>query len=492
MGKRWDLAVRYFVRFWRRKRRELRRWLERTNTLVHLSILLIVPILIALVTLLSNAVGVFSFLVYPPLVSGAYTLFADPEGKYASPVKFVGGLTVGALCGWVAIELTARLLYATPAGQLNPVAAGMTVFMTGLAVWVLGVEEPAAFSMALLTLFVRAQVDALGLFVLGAAVSSAIVAGTFAAWRRYIYEQRAQYLYETTDADDQVLVPMVGPDPAATAMLAARLAGAHRAGKVVLLEMVDEEPMARAERALLQSHGETSLVKSGPNQPDEPLVADGAEPLDEIGVRDDLDASVADIERHATAIETEVGVPCQVVVATAGPSPADMVLDTAREANCDLIASPYETEKDWSRELLRGDIDTIIHRSFEGQTRWRRILVPVNRANDVAHSMIDFATRLSAETGEVSVASFVTSGRERRRAEDVLADLVETFSGSIETRISRSDLEAFLTDHGGEYDLIIIGASQDRSTASRFVSPPTFENIDTAEIDADIAIVDRH
>jgi hypothetical protein len=42
----------------------------------------------------------------------------------------------------------------------------------------------------------------------------------------------------------------------------------------------------------------------------------------------------------------------------------------------------------------------------------------------------------------------------------------------------------------GSYDLVIIGASRDRSVASRFVSPPTFERI--GDLDADVAILDRN
>jgi hypothetical protein len=105
--------------------------------------------------------------------------------------------------------------------------------------------------------------------------------------------------------------------------------------------------------------------------------------------------------------------------------------------------------------------------------------------------MLDFATRLASRTGEVSVGTCVASDRERRRGEEMLADLVETFEGNIETRVSRRQIERFLADHAAEYDLVIIGASQDRSAASRFISPPTFERIDGDELGTDVAIVDR-
>jgi len=494
MQDSWRSLLRRVRRVEQREVRDLRRWLERTNTLVHLSVLVLVPVLMALVTTLSNAVGALSFLVYPPLASGAYTLFADPEGRYASPLRFVAGLTTGAACGWVGVE-AATVLYTTPPGQIHAAGAALTIFLTGLATWVLGVEEPSAFSMALVTLFVRARVDNPEFFVLSAAVSSAIVAVAFVAWRRWIYEQRARYLYETTSGDDHVLVPMRGPHAGATAMLGARLAAAHRAGKVVLLDIVEEEWLARAERSLLEAHGGTDLVRTGPSLEGERIGDDTLDP-DELDAHELVSEAVYDLERRASDIETQVGVPCQVVVATAGPAPAETVLRTARQANCDLVVTPYEADGNsvsgFVGSLFRGGRDVLVHRSHERDTRWERILVPVRGDSGVAHSMIDFATRLAGDSGEVSVGTCVGTERERRRAEETLADLVEPFGGDIETRVSQSSVEEFLARHGHGYDLVIIGASQDRSAASRFVSPPTFERIDSDEIGTDVAIVDRH
>lgn len=59
--------------------RSLRRQLETTRTVIHVSILLVLPVLIAWVTALSNAIGALSFLLFPPLAAGSYTLFAIPE-----------------------------------------------------------------------------------------------------------------------------------------------------------------------------------------------------------------------------------------------------------------------------------------------------------------------------------------------------------------------------------------------------------------------------
>jgi len=89
----------------------------------------------------------------------------------------------------------------------------------------------------------------------------------------------------------------------------------------------------------------------------------------------------------------------------------------------------------------------------------------------------------------VSLCTCIDSEVQRRPAEDRLANLAETATGSVETRVARADIEAFLDANADAYDLVIIGSSRDRSAASRFVSPPTFERIQ--EIDTDVAVVDR-
>ncbi|MFC7132612.1 MULTISPECIES: HPP family protein [Salinibaculum] len=496
MRERWNTLLRRMRRFERREVRELRRWLEQTSNLVHLSILLIVPLVIGLVTALANALGVLSFLLYPPLASGAYTLFANPEGKYASPLRFVGGLTAGAVCGLLAVEFATRVFYTPQAGEIHAIGAALSIFLTGAVTWALDVEEPAAFSTALLTLFVYSQIDNPEFYVLSIAVSSGMVAVAFDGWRRLVYEQRAQYLYESTSGDDHVLVPMRGETARETAMLGARLAGAHRAGKVVLLDIVDDERVARAERSLLREHGNTQLVGSG-EPSGEQLDSIGRDALDSLGGNEAVSESATALEEQANAIETQVGVPCEVVVAVDGDSsPARTVVRTAHEANCDLIATPYETHHGTVTSYIRGlfgsDIDVIAHRSTGGRTHWRRVLVPVRGASATAHSMVDFATRLAGKTGQVSVGTCIATNRERRGAEEKLANLVETFEGNIETRVSQTRIEKFLAQHGREYDLVFLGASRDRSAASRFISPPTFERIDSDEIGTDVVIVDRN
>ncbi len=479
-------------RFERQELRALRRWLEDTRNLVRLSALLAVTVVVGLVTYLSNRLVGLSFLLYPPLASGAYTLFADPEGRYASPLRFVGGLTAGALCGWLAIATVQTVDGIVAPGDVSVAGAALAVLFTGAVTWLAQIEEPAAFSTALLTLFVEGRVESLHLYVLSVAAGSALVAGAFALWRTSFYERRAEYLYESTMGDDHVLVPMRGATADATAMLGARLAAAHDAGKVVLLDIVEEAWMADAERSLLAEHGTTRLAtgsQAGTAQDREAATRDRPDEADDAGIS----KSVAELERQAQAIETQVGVPCQVIVATGGTSPASTVRQSATQANCDLIAVPYESRHGsvtpFIQGLFRGNVDVLVHRSVDGRTDWRRVMVPVRKPGDVAHSMIDFALRLARQTGRVSVAHCIDSEDRRRAADAMLENLVETFEGPLETRVSGASIETFLAGNAPGYDLVIIGASQDRSMASRLIAPPTFERLE--HLECDVAIVDR-
>ncbi|MFC7176089.1 hypothetical protein [Halosegnis marinus] len=60
----------------------------------------------------------------------------------------------------------------------------------------------------------------------------------------------------------------------------------------------------------------------------------------------------------------------------------------------------------------------------------------------------------------------------------------------METRVSRLEIEPFLERAAPHFDLVFMGASRDRSAASRLLSPPTFERLD--DLDADVAVVDRN
>ncbi|WP_276272755.1 HPP family protein [Haloarcula litorea] len=460
----------------RRELREFRRWAETTDHLVHLSMLVFVPLLIGLVTALANAVETLTFLLFPPLASGTYTLFVDPRGKYSEPVRFVAGLTIGAMCGLGALRISQWLLWSPPGQfQVAAAAAALAVFATGVVTWPLNIEEPSAYSTALLTMLVEPSTQVP--YLLSIFCASGLVAVVFVVWRDRFYDRRATVLYESTTGDDHVLVPMRGEVPGRTAMLAARLAGAHEAGKVVLLDVVDDAEVAERERALLAG-------PRGNRQVTQAEFDDVSETLRE---------QVTRLEQRAARVETQVGVPCQVVVASGDEADATATLRAAEAANCDLVVAPYESRHGaltpYLRQLFRGDVDVLVHRSGGERTRWKRVLVPVRRASDVAHNMVDFATRLAAETGQVAVATCIGERADRRRAESMLADLVEPFEGPIETRVARTDIQSFLGEASPQYDLVVIGASQDRSAASRLVSPPTFERLERVE--TDVAIVDR-
>jgi nucleotide-binding universal stress UspA family protein len=460
----------------RRELSEFRRWLENTNNLLHLSILLFVPLIIGLVTFLTGRIGTLSYLLFPPLASGTYTLFSDPEGRYADPVRFVGGLTVGAVCGLVSLWFTV-LAYGEPqTATPHPESAALAVFLTGAVTWAVDVEAPSAFSTGLLALVSNpatavSQVESALAYVVNIFLASVIVAGAFVVWREQFYERRAQYLYETVHGDDHVLVPMRGDDAPRTALFGARLAAAHDAGKVVLLGIVSEAP-------------ETAI------DPEEADIAT-SESADAAQLTGEADEAVAELESCAADIRTNVGVPCEVVVAAGDPVPT--TVQAAQNANCDLVVTPYEEDRgllsEYVRGVFRSPLDAVAFRSVGDTRRWKRILVLVSRPGDTAHAMIDFATRLAGRNGVVSVTTCISNEVERRTAETRLANFAETADGPIETRVSRSDVQSFISANAGSYDLLVLGSSRERSAASRFVSPPTFERI--RNVECDVAVFDR-
>jgi len=521
---RYDRVARWLRRTRRRASRTVHRRLEETRTIVHVSILVFVPLLVALLTYLSNRIDQLSFFLFPPLAAGTYALFANPESEYASPLRFVAGLTAGAVCAAVAMQVAVRVVYPDlppTAIEVDAPGAAFAVFLTGAVTWALDVEEAAAFSTALLGLLVDPgrQVS----FVLSVVLSASVVAGIFAVWRDLFYEQRARYLYQSIRGDDRVLVPVRGDAPAATAMLGARLAAAHDAGKVVLLDIVDEAPAEEDDgaeeladattaptvdaspRADVGAGSETgaetgveagrkgNAEKEGAGDPGAAAAEAEAEAEDD-SVEEVVAATAADLESLGARIESELQVPCQVVVAASDGSDARVVRQTARETNCDLVATPYETDEDgqlapFVAQLLDARRDVFVHESDGGRTDWRRVVVPVRRASDTAHAMIDFARRLVGPDGRVSVAHCIDSEDQRRRADRMLANLVETTDGRVETRVANAPIEEFVRRVARTDDLVIVGASRDRSRASRLVSPPTFERLD--DVNTDVAVVAR-
>ncbi|QZP39251.1 HPP family protein [Halobaculum magnesiiphilum] len=479
---RYHSVRRRIRRIERREVRDLRRWLEDTENLLHLSALVIVPLLIGVVTWLSNVSPVVSFLVYPPLASGTYTLFADPEGRYSTSRKFVGGMTAGAVCGWIALEVSARFWYpATPEQfQVQAGAAVLGIFLTGIMTWGLSLEEPTAFSTALLVLLTGAEQVT---YVVGIAVSSLLVAGVFLVWRRNFYRERARYLFRSTQNDDQILVPVRGDAAESVVLFAARLASAHDAGKVVLMKTVSSETIEETAAAIEDADRE--VISEDREESSEPVTEVAEERLTE--------EQLHDLEQLQDRITSVVDVPCEFVVAVEDGSAGETVLATADAENCDLIVSPYEIEEGepspFVRTILNGTTDAVVFRSSNGRTEWERIMVMVRASGELANAMLDFAHRVVPTDGRISACTCVSRQRDRRMAEITLENLIESFPDPIETRIATSSIEEFLQRNASLYDLTVIGASTDRGAVSRFVSTPTFERIQA--VDCDLAIVHR-
>lgn len=458
--------IRRLLKFKRRERRQLHRWLEDTRNLLLLSVLVFVPVLMGGLTYLSNTLDLLPFLLFPPLASGAYTLFAEPESSYASPRRFVGGLTLGAVCGWIALELTARFWYHVPpeSFHVHPGAAAFGLLLTGLVTWALNLEESQAFSTALLVLVSGGYQF---VYVASIFVSSMLVAAAFVLWRENIFERRAELLYGTLQTDDHVLVPVYGDSSIAgnQSNFAAQLASAHEAGKVVLLDLI--EGTERTEKPAEDRQG-------GEDSPDARRVE-------------------ASLDRRVKQVTDRFEVPCETVVAKGSGHDASTLLQLASEANCDLIVVPYRTDGERiSPELSRlfaSQHDVIALQATGDRNEWRDVLVPVKRDGEVAHAMLDFAQRLAGSEGTVTACHCISHEGDRPEAESMLVNLVDQFDRAFETRVTAKSVEEFLAGNCDHYDITLIGGSTDRSAASRVLSPPTFKQLE--DLDCDFGIVHR-
>jgi nucleotide-binding universal stress UspA family protein len=479
---RYHTASQRIKRFERRELIELRRWIEYTTTLTRLSVLVFVPVLIAIVTWLSNSLGVISFLVFPPLASSTYTLFSDPTGRYSSPWQFVSGLTLGALCGWGALEGSAYIIYhVRPAAfHLGAASAALGIVLTAIVTWTLDIDLPTAYSTALLVLVTNTTQFAYVIFV---ALTSTLVALVFVGWRKGIYAPRAHYLYRSTKGNDQVLVPLRGETAATTARFGARLAAVHEAGHVVVLKTTTDT----IETTDRQAGDESSQTGEHTTETARDETSSWT---------DDQDASTAQpspqVEKLTEQLRASIGVACDALVAQNGATlTSQTVRDAVRDTNSNLIVIPYTGEEGTLsplvRELFRGPTNVIALRTTGTETRWRNVLVPIRTAGPLAHSMIEFASRLAGEVGTVHVCTCIASESQRRRAERMLGNTVETVSCTTETHISQASIEDFLTANDTRYDLIMIGASTDRSKPSRVFSPPTHKRLQ--ELNCDVAVV---
>lgn len=524
LWRRYHATRRRLRRLSRREAHELRRWLEDTENFLHLSTLLVVPLVIGVITWISNVSPVVSFLIYPPLASGTYALFTDPSSPYADPVTFVGGITAGAVSGLVALRVTVPFVYPTQPGVFEVYAgtAALGILLTSVLTWALSLEVPTAFSTALLIL-VTGSSDRT--YVIGIVVSSAIVAGVFVGWRRYFYQERSRYLFRSTSGDDHVLVPTHEETPDAIGLFAARLAVAHTSGKVILMEAVSESAIEEAaaaaddaaadrptddpdlrlrERAADTGPRDTNTAPrdadAGSVTADTTAAAANTPGATDADATEGTDAESAvtaaaleRLERRRNQITGAVSVPCEYVVAVAADDPGETIVHTAHAENCDLICAPYEADGDalapHTKTLLTGDVDTIVFRSAHERTEWHRVLVMIRTPGEIANAMMEFAKRLVPPGGVISACSVISDERERRHAEIVLEDVVDSLSVPVETRIGYGTVPEFLERNAAAYDVVFVGASTDRPAASRLVSTPTHERI--RELDCDLAIVHR-
>ena len=464
-------AIRYRVL------RSLRERISSTERLLHLMIIFIVPILLGGLTWLSNAIALLPFVIYPPLAAGTYTLFADPESQYADPKRFVGGMTLGAFSGWAALKLLTTFWYTVPPGQME-VHAGATALAVGLTAvltWALDLEVPTAFSAALLALLAGTSFT----YVFAIALSSVAVAIVYVFWHDRIYERRAEFLYRTATSDDRVLIPVraVASDEE-TALFGALLAAAHEAGTVVLYR-------ATPHQELPEIHLGPS--ETGPLQPDrdagatEPTAGDTWTDTPEI----------ESLERVRLAVEETVDVPTEIAIESGDPNDPSKTIQAAHTLDCDLIVTSHDgelaTPSPYLAGLFGGDVDAIAFNPTERTTSWSRVLVLVRGPGPTAMAMVDFATRIAATPERVSVAHTVEDQERRRQAETMLAELIDSFESDIETRVATGPVGDFLERNAAYYDMVFIGSSSDRSVASRILSPPTFQHLES--VDVDVALV---
>ncbi|PSP86914.1 hypothetical protein BRC90_11885 [Halobacteriales archaeon QS_4_69_34] len=222
----------------------------------------------------------------------------------------------------------------------------------------------------------------------------------FVAWREPFYDRRAEFLYRSVKGDDHVLVSTRGEHADTAAAFAARLASAHRAGKVVLLEIADEAALDDAGRESGSDRGDRTRVVSADGGGGVESGGVEGEGLAEHGIDGRTADRLASVECH---VEAETGVPCETLVAAERGSAAKTVLRATRESDRDLVVTPYEAEPEGSRRTSPGC-------SAGTSTPWpsaRRAdgsggvesPVPVRRAGGIAHSMLGLARRLAGDDG---------------------------------------------------------------------------------------------
>ncbi len=317
-------------------------------------VLIAVPLVIAGVTVLANASDVVPFLLFPPLAAGTYVLFQRPER--AAPGQFVVGVTAGAASGWLAVLVTDGSVLGL---RVSPAGAALSVFLTAVVTIVIGVDEPMAFSTALLVLVTGATEV---VYFLSVAATSLLVAGLFVLYRDRVYEPGERYLHRSRPGET-VLVALWNGD--AVAHFGARLAGN---GRLVLLAPADGATANIAERT----------------------------------------------ERLAERLEDRYDVACEVVVVPAGDR-AERASAAAVDLDADIVVVPVDsTALDEFERLTRETVDVVGLHSPSNRSRWRRALV--GRPRSVAPRITELAAR-----GADAVRSFRDTGSDSADAAALIA-----------------------------------------------------------------------
>lgn len=430
---------------------ELRNWLEVTDNFLSLSVVLLVPLVIAAVTLASNAYAELSFLLFPPLASGAYSLFSDPDDSQRSASNFIRGTTVGSLCGY-----GADLLVGGNSAGIDPVVAGLAMFFVGIVTWMIQLQSPSAFATALLVLTTtKASASA---YVASVAIGSAIVAIVFVGWYEAVYKRRTKFLYGSLSAADRVAVPATSADDPAI-HLGAALAAAHDAGQLILVGVIDDPDAAISrDRAFADLAGTLSA--------------------------------------QAETVVERNGLPCEAVVAAGDTQTA--ITDAVQQSNSDLVvASGTPDDATRIQTVLGLETDAVALRSFASREPWHRVLVMISRPGDIAHAMLDFAERIadasqsanSRGRTRVTACTCISAESDRRAAERLLANLARTIDQPVNTEIGRSDPASFVIGNAGSYDLVLFGVPHRPDDPARFVTGDGAAQL--GDISCDVAVVDR-
>ncbi len=421
-------------------------WLQRTTTLVRLSVLVFVPLTIGVVTWLSNISDAVAFLLFPPLAAGTYTLFSNPAN--ASPRTFVLGTTAGAGCGWIAVVIETQLTMGT-GGPVSPAGAAFSVLLAGIVTWLVRIDEPGTYSTSLLVLVTGTNEL---IYILEVAASGLVMTGVFLLYRRRIYQRHTQYLYRTLHGSKTVLVPLWGVSPADGTP------PAHR--------IVDDIGQAVAHfGAQITAASGTRLVLLAAENPE----TDGQ--------------AVDQVTEVAQRLEQQYDITCEIVVV----STTDYIRSiktVARDTGSDLIVTAFDPATPGPLESLFETGSDVVGLDTTAETRrWRRALVGIRSVEEINGVGVDIATRVA---DNVRVAHSVDEGEQRHEIQQRLKRLATAIDSTITTQVTSIAPTEYFTTAATDYDLLVLGAGTDRTAVSRAITPPLFYQLQTA---CDIAVV---